>query len=131
MTIKEVSQKYNISADTLRYYEKEGLIGKVPKINGKRNYTENEEKNIEFIICMCQAGLSINILKKYISLFKEGESTILQRKKLLEEQKMILSHKIDRMNIALNKLNYKIDYYEKEIIVKEKELLSNLKDTNL
>ena len=80
---------------------------------------------------MRQAGLSINILKKYISLFKEGESTILQRKKLLEEQKMILIHKIDRMNIALNRLNYKIDYYEKEIIVKEKELLSNLKDTNL
>ena len=64
MTIKEVSQKYNISADTLRYYEKEGLIGKVPKINGKRNYTENEEKKYRVYYLHASSWSIYKYLKK-------------------------------------------------------------------
>ena len=57
MTIKEVAEKFNITADTLRFYEKEGLIRNVPRVNGIRNYGERELGNIEFVICMRGAGI--------------------------------------------------------------------------
>ena len=60
MTISEVSKKYNITADTIRYYEKEGLIPTVPRNkNGIRDFDENSCGWIEFIKCMRSAGLEI------------------------------------------------------------------------
>lgn len=65
MTISEVSKKYNITADTIRYYEKEGLIPTVPRNkNGIRDFDENSCGWIEFIKCMRSAGLEIETLKK-------------------------------------------------------------------
>ena len=64
MTISEVSRKYNITADTIRYYEKEGLIPAVPRDkNGIRDFDENSCGWIEFIKCMRSAGLEIETLK--------------------------------------------------------------------
>ena len=65
MTIKEVSEKYGVEASTLRYYEKEGILSLVPKVNGVRNYTEANLQNIEFVLCMRKAGMNIERLKIY------------------------------------------------------------------
>ena len=114
MQISEVSQKYGLTRETLRYYEKEGLIGPVPKDkSGIRNYGEKDIQRIEFIKCMRSAGLEINLLKKFIELVEQGESTINERKVLLEEQRKILQEKIEKMQEAYDKLNYKIELYSK------------------
>ncbi len=114
MQISEVSQKYRLTQETLRYYEKEGLIGPVPKEkSGIRNYGEKDIQRIEFIKCMRSAGLEINFLKKFIKLVEQGDSTINERKELLEEQRKILKEKIEKMQQAYDKLNYKIDLYNK------------------
>ena len=77
MTITEVSKKYDLSQDTLRYYERIGLI---PTVNrnksGIRDYTDEDCKWVEFIKCMRGAGLPIEVLIEYVALFQEGESTI-------------------------------------------------------
>lgn len=71
MTIAEVSKKYKITQDTIRYYEKIGLIPHVPRSkSGIRDFDENSCNWIEFIKCMRSAGLSIDVLTQYISLFK-------------------------------------------------------------
>lgn len=123
MTIKQVSEKYGISQDTLRYYEKVGIIRPVTRKNGIRQYGQKELDNIEFVVCMRSAGLSVEVLAQYLQLFDKGEETAAMRKQLLIDQREILKQKINDMNLALEKLNYKIDVYYDEIVKKEKQLL--------
>lgn len=123
MTIKEVSEKFNVSQDTLRFYEKVGLISPVPKKNGRRDYGQKDVDNLEFIFCMRSAGLPIEVLKTYIDLCKKGDNTVEQRKSILIEQRDNLKSKLDEMQKALDKLNYKIDVYYTKMVGKEKELI--------
>lgn len=114
MTINEVSKKLNITHDALRFYEKNGLLGTILRDkNGYRNYEEQDLKRIEFIKCMRSAELSIDVLKKYITLYERGEDTREERKNLLIEQKELLDNKIKIMQKASERLEYKINlYYE-------------------
>ena len=113
MTISEVSRKYNITADTIRYYEKDGLIPAVPRDkNGIRHFDENSCGWIEFIKCMRSAGLEIETLKRYVSLFRQGTKTVKERKILLEEQREKLLKKQEDIKATLDRLNYKIEKYE-------------------
>lgn len=125
MTIKEVSEKYNISQDTLRYYEKEGLINPVPRVSGIRNYGKAEIDNIEFIICMRNAGLSVNVLKENINLIRQGDKTAEKRRELLIEQREIVKKRMEDLNKAYERLNYKIDSYYSVILDNEKKLIKN------
>lgn len=113
MTISEVSKKYNLTADTIRYYEKEGLIPTVPRDkNGIRDFDENSCGWIEFIKCMRSAGLEIETLKKYVTLFRQGTKTVKERKILLIEQREKLLKKQEDIKATLDRLNYKIEKYE-------------------
>lgn len=113
MTISEVSKEYSITPDTLRYYEKIGLLTNVPRNkNGIRNYDEKSCKRIEFIKCMRNAGVEIDILIQYMNLLEVGRSTVEQRKKLLEEQKEKLLEKQKNITETIERLNYKINIYD-------------------
>ena len=84
MTIAEVSKKYEMSPDTLRYYERIGLIPQVPRNkSGIRDYDENSCRWIELMKCMHKAGVQIEALIEYVSLFQQGDSTVNARKMLL------------------------------------------------
>ena len=112
MTIAEVSKKYDITPDTLRYYERVGLLNNVPRNpNGIRNYDEQACKRIEFVKCMRNAGVEIEILIKYMDLFKRGKATVKARKKLLEEQREKLQKKQNNITETLARLDYKIGLY--------------------
>ncbi len=128
MTINEVSKKVNITQDTLRFYQKSGLIGPIERSkSGYRNYSEEDLKRIEFVKCMRNAELSIEVLKKYLDLFDEGEETKEERKQLLIEQKEILDNKIKDMQEASKRLDYKINlYYEGKL----DEYLKKTQDEN-
>lgn len=113
MLISEVSERYNLTQDTLRYYERVGLIPKVPRMkNGIRNYDEESCGWIEFIKCMRSAGLPIEALIEYVKLSKEGNSTIKARKQILVEESENLKHRIKELTETLERLNYKISIYE-------------------
>ena len=123
MTITEVSQKYDITQDTLRYYERIGLI---PRVNrnksGIRDYTEEDCKWVEFIKCMRDAGLSIEVLTEYVGLFQQGDSSIEARRELFVEQRKMLNKRMEDIQKTLERLDYKIASYEPIITEKEKEL---------
>ena len=118
-----MSKKYGLSADTLRYYERIGLI---PKINrnkrGVRDFTEEDCRWVEFIKCMRGSGLSIESLIEYVKLFQEGNSTINARKEILIEQRNQLADRIKEMQSTLDRLDKKIDGYEEKMLAKEEEL---------
>ncbi|MEG0772073.1 MerR family transcriptional regulator [Clostridium sp.] len=123
MTIAEVSKKYELTADTLRYYERIGLIPGVNRNkNGIRDYTEEDCRWIEFIKCMRSAGLPIEVLIDYVALFQQGDETINARKELLTEQRKQLVEKMEDMKKTIERLDYKIERYDQGIITKEKEL---------
>lgn len=125
MTISEVSKKFDLSVDTLRYYERIGLIPAVPRNqSGLRDYDEESCNWVEFIKCMRSAGLPIEVLIEYVSLFRQGDNTLEARKDLLIEQRELLLRKIEDMNRTLERLDYKISLYQNNLIKKCEEGLS-------
>lgn len=123
MTITEVSKKYGLSADTLRYYERIGLIPPVHRnSSGNRDYTEADCKWVRFIKCLRSAGLSIEILIEYVDLFQKGSDTISARKELLFEQRKQIAEKINELQDTLKFLDKKIDGYEERMLKFEEEL---------
>lgn len=116
MTIKEVSEKYGISQDTLRYYERVGLIPAVSRTpGGIRNYDEDALGWVENAICMRNAGVPIEALIEYVKLFQEGDSTIQARLELLKEQLAGLEEQKAHIEATMKRLNYKVSCYEKAV----------------
>ena len=123
MTIAEVSKKYDISADTLRYYERIGLIPPVPRTkSGIRDYDEVSCGWIELMKCMRAAGVQIEALIEYVALFQQGDATVDARKAILIEQRDQLIERMEDMQRSLDHLNYKIERYEQGLMVKEHQL---------
>ena len=114
MNIAEVSQKYAMSADTLRYYERIGLIPPVNRNkNGVRDYTEEDCRWVEFAKCMRGAGLQIEALIEYVALYQQGDDTSEARREILIEQRRQLAERLSDMQKTLERLNFKIEVYDK------------------
>ena len=113
MTIKEVSEKYGISQDTLRYYERVQVIPAVTRTSGGiRDYQEEDLKWGELAVCMRNAGLPIESLIEYQKLFQAGDETIPARLELLQSQMEILKKQKEQIEETMGRLSYKIDRYE-------------------
>ncbi len=116
MTIKEVSEQFGLTQDTLRYYER---IGMIPKVNrtpsGIRDYNEQDLAWVNLAKCMRAAGLAVEGLVEYVKLYQEGDSTMQARMDLLIEQRETLIKQKTKIDDYLEKLDYKIESYEKGI----------------
>lgn len=113
MTIREVSEKYEISQDTLRYYERVGMIPPVTRTeSGIRDYQEKDLGWVELAMCMRSAGLTVDAMIQYVRLSQTGDSTFARRCTLLQEQREHLLKQRARIDAALERLNYKISRYE-------------------
>ncbi len=123
MTIAQVSQKYGVSADTLRYYERIGLIPPVHRsAGGIRDYDETDCGWVEFIKCMRAAGLPIEALIEYVALFQQGDDTLCARKALLLEQREQLAQRIADLQAVLDRLDRKIQVYDEKCVAMERLL---------
>ena len=101
------------SPDTLRYYEKIGLIRNVPRDkNGIRDYTEDNCNTIAFIKCMRAASVSIDGLSRYMELFQQGDSTRAARRQILIDERHSLESRMEDIQEALRHLNWKIRMYD-------------------
>ena len=126
MTIKEVSEKYDITQDTLRYYERVGMIPPVTRTaGGIRNYQDADLGWVSLAKCMRSAGLPVEAMIEYVRLSQEGDDTIPDRLKLLVKQRAILLEQRKQIDATLERLNYKIERYEEAVktgnLVWEKE----------
>ena len=103
MKINEVSKMYDITADTLRYYERIGLI---PTVNrnesGIRDYTETDCNWVNFAKCMRAAGISVESLIEYVALFQQGDKTRAARKEILIEERAKLLERMEQMQETLD-----------------------------
>lgn len=123
MNIKKASEMTGVSIDTIRYYEKIGLIIPIKRLNGIRKFNERNINQIIFAKTMRQAGLGIELLKDYVSLvFENDSSTVLARKAILAEAIEKLNDKIDETIKARDYLEWKIDNYDTHMINAENNL---------
>ncbi|MGT2637852.1 MerR family transcriptional regulator [Streptococcus ratti] len=112
-TITEVSEKYQINSNTLRYYERIGLLPDIPRqANGNRYFTEKNLNWLEMIICLRHSGVPIETLIEYADLLRQGSSTVKEREKLLREQLDNLYQKQKNLQRSIDRLENKISLYE-------------------
>lgn len=118
-TIKDVSERFNISAPTLRFYEKEGLLPSIRREeNGHRLYSDTDLEWIQIVSCMRATGMSIKYIKRYIDLCLLGENTVPERRQIILLQKEIIENHIKDYKRLLNVVNKKLDYYDEHHSVK-------------
>ena len=123
MTITEISLRFGITTDTIRYYERIKLIPPIKRnSNGIRNFTEEDCNWVYFIKQLRSAGISIETLVEYVSLFQEGISTVGARKELLIEQLRIVENRMKEIQETYERLKLKVDGYEERILVREEKL---------
>jgi MerR family transcriptional regulator, aldehyde-responsive regulator len=124
MKIAEVSEKYGLSVDTLRYYERVGLIPPVHRNDGGiRDYDELDLRRVDFIKCMRGAGLPVEVLIEYIALVQRGDKTIEARREILIEQRELLVARMKEMQKTLDLLDHKIEVYENAVLKKEQAMI--------
>ena len=113
MTIKQVCEKYQISQDTLRYYER---IGAIPTVNrtksGIRDYTEADLGWVENVLCMRNAGVPVEMITEYVKLCQQGDETFTARRDLLKSARSQILKQIEKYQAELQRLEYKISRYE-------------------
>lgn len=124
MRITEVSKQFGISADTLRYYERIGLLSHVHRNeSGIRDYGEQNLARIRFVKCMRGANVSIEALIEYMELFEGGDATLRARKAILEKEREKVRERMAEMQAGLDRLDYKIAHYEDLIVKAEQKMV--------
>lgn len=126
MQMKEVCKKFDLTPDTLRYYEKVGLIGEVPRdTNGYRIFSERNLNEIYFSKVMRKAGIPVQRLAEYINLVQVGEETVEERKNILLEEREMIRKNVEELQATLDILDGKISNYDERILSFEREKLRN------
>ena len=112
-TIKEVSERFNITPPTLRFYEKAGLLPSIRREeNGHRMYSDTDLEWIQIVCCMRATGMSIDYIKRYINLCLLGENTIPERRQIILCQKEIIENHINEYKKLLKVVNRKLKHYD-------------------
>ena len=113
MTIAQVSRRCGVSADTLRYYERMGLLPSIARTpGGIRDYSEDDCSWVDYIKCMRTAGVSVETLAEYVALYRQGDETIAARKQLLLRQRDEIAARIEALTDTLHRLDRKLEDYE-------------------
>ena len=113
MTIKQVCQRYGLTQDTLRYYEKIGVIPPVHRsASGIRDYDEHDLGWVENAVCLRNAGVPVESIAEYVKLYQAGDETSAARRDLLSHVLADLTEQRSQLDAAIQKLTYKVSRYE-------------------
>lgn len=122
--IAQVSEKFDVTKETLRYWERLRLLPEIPRNeSGYRDYGEHELNWILFIQTMRKAGVSIEALVEFVELYRLKTDTRAAQKQLLVEQRDKLEQQKREIEKTLNYLNYKLDNFENHVLDYEIEKL--------
>ena len=112
-SMKDVKEKTGLSDDTLRFYEKDGILSEVKRLpNGRRQYGKQDLDWLKFVVCLRATGMPLKLIRQYRELMEQGDSTCVQRRELLLKQKETILQEIETLQKALDKINSKIGYYD-------------------
>lgn len=119
MKIAQVAELYDITPDTLRYYERIGLLQPVARTSsGVREYSEEDLERIQFVKCMRNAGVGVEPLIEYMRLYEMGDETLEARREILIQQRELTRKHMAELQAGLDRLDYKIAHYDELLIGK-------------
>lgn len=115
-SIKEVSEMMNVETSTLRYWDQEGLLPNIKRVNGIRVFEDKDFKWLRVLNCMKRLNMSIKKIKEYVDLAQLGDSTLQERYDLILEQKEVIIKKLEELNFCLKEFEFKEWYYKTAIV---------------
>lgn len=111
-TVGEVSERTGFTIDTLRYYERLGLIEQIERTSGgKRRYRADDIGWLEFVSCLRDTGMPISSMRSFAELCRAGDETIPARIALLDEHRAAVEAQIEDMRQRVAAISHKIEYY--------------------
>ena len=115
-SIQDVSKKTGLSAHTLRYYEKEGLLSHVERTpGGFRQYTDEDMEALGLICCLKNTGMSLQEITRFVSLTHEGDQTLRERVELLREHRESVISRMQEMQKYLEKVTWKLNFFSEKL----------------
>lgn len=114
-SIKEVAELMNVSTATLRYYDDEGLLPNIKRVNGRRVFEEEDFKWLKLLSCMKEINMPIKKIREYVQLTQQGDSTLQARFEMILQQKQIILSQVEELNKCLKVFEFKEEYYKKAI----------------
>lgn len=125
-TMMQVCRETNLTYQALKYYCNEGLVPNVKRdANNRRVFTQRDVKWIKDLVCLKKCGMSIQEMKEYLALCLQGESTIPQRKKMLEIKQKALKTSIEELENSVAYIDWKQNFYD-EVLSGKRPYISNL-----
>lgn len=122
-TIRSMAERCGMTAHTLRYYERVGLIQPVGRArNGHRRYSEADEAWLHFLHCMRATSMPIREMQRYAELREQGDATSLERRKILEDHQAGIAAQIVQLQQAHALLTHKIANYK---MIEQRTRISN------
>ncbi len=115
-SIQEVSKKTGLSAHTLRYYEKEGLISGVGRTQGGfRQYSDEDLEALGLICCLKNTGMSLQEIARFMELTHQGDQTLKERVELLREHRENVLERVSEMQRYLEKVTWKLNHFTEKL----------------
>jgi DNA-binding transcriptional MerR regulator len=111
LSIAEVAERAGVTAHTLRYYERAGLLSVGRDASGHRVYTDQDFARVVFLTRMRTTGMPIRDLQRYVALVAAGESTVPERLALMQAHRERVRARIDDLGVALDVIDFKIATY--------------------
>ncbi|MBQ6233791.1 MAG: MerR family transcriptional regulator [Clostridia bacterium] len=124
-SIQDVSKKTGLSAHTLRYYEKEGLISGVERSQGGfRQYTDEDLEALGLICCLKNTGMSLQEIAEFVRLTYQGDYTLKERVELLRQHRENVVQRMAEMQRYLDKVTWKINFFSEKLRAYEEQQAS-------
>ncbi|MGY5263476.1 MerR family transcriptional regulator [Lactiplantibacillus plantarum] len=125
MNINGVSKEFNVSKDTLRYWERVGLLPEIKRnTSGYRDYSKRDLNWVYYIQVLRNGGMSIESLIEFVKLYRKGNASNDVRKSLLVDQRDVMLDQIASLQKTVDYLQFKIDHFEDHTLNYEKEKLA-------
>lgn len=128
-SIKEVADMMGVSTATLRYYDKEGLLPDVKRVNGIRVFEDKDFKWLRVLNCLKNTNMPIKEIKKYVELSKKGDKSLKERYEMILKQEERILNDIKQFKHYLKEVEFKKNYYEEAIKAGSEEAVKDWPST--
>lgn len=117
----------NVSTATLRYYDDEGLLPDIKRVNGRRVFEDEDFKWLKLLSCMKEINMPIKKIREYVALVQEGDSTLQQRFDMVMEQKRNIESQMAELQECLKVFEFKEEYYKRAIAAGTEKAVEDMK----
>ena len=112
LTPAQMAERTGVTIDTLRYYEREGLLHNVARADsGHRRYSEDDALWVEVLRCLRDTGMTIEQLRRYCDLGAQGDHTEPERRRILIDHRALVEAQIEERHAALRLIDHKLSFY--------------------